>query len=728
MDQQGLARFVALAKANRPLKGIDDRNVLDNRTDGENLGIHAFSSYDLLPEYYALKFRYFSQKLKDLSLAEGDPSESAEEGAWQHDDPELYAIWDQVFADECKAYLLRIAQCPKEAVIEAWYNDVEEFVEWAGLLERVDSHMLAEALGSEFPVHVETERSNPSRFLQVRADLERHLGSEMAASSMIGGMRTAHVEKVLGRLAIAVNQILVDPEGEFETGLRELVRVIATSFGVRICDLLQVTHYHGSVRLEVIASSSDQDFQQVRSDEQAYEAAQGITGSALLLSREEPYRWVGTGDLSLDPRAGLKHKDAWEHVYGRVDSFWVFPLFGVEGIEGALRVIDVEPGGYVSSLDAVSPWSFLVRAELACVADWFCGARALLHTALEGGREESVVTAIARSRRGASLVDGSGSDGLLPWVPLRYLGALLEGLSRLALMRAEHRTVGCMVAVGGPEAVADFVKDVRPYTSIPLAKRSGRLHDAAELFGRVLPGAGVFVCEVRGQDAVDAGDVMYSNVVATAALEPEAVIKQYGAIPDLAFIVVDGDRDMIRVYEEGAAVADYFLNEKSGMWQLREFARSERELVEVFGSHCSRPLLQAALRHIVDFSYEGSGGLIVLADGSVDKRVISRDGFQIEQLLVGMDRRLFASVASVDGGTWIDSSTGRVRQAGILFLNDSDEDEVQSGGARHKAAKYLWRHLTDAVIFAVSANRTITGYCAGVTAPDGSVLTSEFSI
>ena len=701
-DDDTAREFIRIAQNNRPGPGVDDRFVLDNRVEGEPLGPHAFENRLALPAFYGLKFGYYLDKL-ELLLPEGAPGRSdAQYDPRLH---EAYEIWDRLFGDECRAYLLRMSQSPRPVVVEAWYNDVPEFKAWAERLEQIEVAQLESALSLAFPVDLVAERDNNRRFSELYHDLKSHLGVPMSVSSAVAGFRTNFADQVIARLSEVIHASLVDPEADFDSTIRSLVRVVASEYGIRICDYLQVTTINTSTRLEVLVSSSAARIEQVRESEQMYEPAEGITGTVLLLSREDVFRWVGTGNLGLDPRAGPKHKKEWLdlHVYGPVDSFWVFPLFNGDRIEGALRVIDVEPDGHIARLNASSPWSYAVRAELAHIADWLGTVLDLVRTALPGGQPDSVVRLVARSRR--------LRGGILSWVPLRYVGALLDSLSRLALMRSEHRTVGCMVAVGTAEGIYEFTKGTRPYASVPDRQRSGMLDNAGELFGRVLPGAGVFVCEIPPHEAAETPTVEYVDVITTEFLEPEAGVERYGATPGLCFLVVDGDRDMLRIYEEGSAVADYFLNEKTGRWHLRDFVEIENQLGALVQHVVSRFQLQAALRQAIEFSYDGSGGLIVLAKGGVQRDVVSREGFPVEQLLDSMDPRVFASVAAVDGGTWIDAESGRVKQAGILFTSAyDDDDEVQTGGARHKAAKHLWKELPDALILAVSTNRSITAY------------------
>jgi len=715
-DSDLLARLCAIAEIDRPHDGIDDRNVFDNRLDGENPVPIVFSNpIEVRQIYFSQKFSYFAEKLNIL-FSNGVSGLSSPPGAEMP--RALTSRWDVIFTSECKAYLLRTAQSAKSSVMRAWYNELDECVAWTELLDKLAAELgtsvLADRFNDEFPIQIETERDTAKRLERARNSLETASGLALIPSATVAGLLTAHAEEVRERLANQLREVFLDPESDFDECVRRTATVLAEAYGVRICDFLAVTHRDGSPRLELMASSYPADIEDVRRGEYSYEFAAGITGTAFLLTPDDPHRWVGTENLKRDPRAGPKHTKSFKQIYGDVSSFWVFPVFTGRTLAGVFRLIDLVPNGYSDQLGDSGRWPVVVRAEVANVADWFGSLFGLLRSALGGGHEDSLVSSIARARRHCASIGSS----LLGWVPLPYMSSLLSQMTRLALMRTEHRTVGCLVAVGTTDAckeVLRFNKD--EYSAIPPERRHGRLDEAADLFGRVLPGAGVFVCELPDDEGFDVQDVAYSRVLATNKLAPEDVIDEYRAISEFGLIFVNGDHDVLHLYEEGRQVADCFLNEKTGTWQLRVFELIEHLLGEIAPDGMSLQHASEAVRKVISFSYLGAGGLIVLRSSGVDKSVCSERGFQVEDWIARMDPKLFASVASVDGGTWIDTGSGRVVEAGILFKNDVDEDLVHTGGARHKAASYLWRTLNDSIVLAVSANKEITVFASGQSDP-----------
>ncbi len=692
--------FITIAQ---PLTQIGDRHVHDNRVEGVNLPPQAFDAKDYLPDYYSAKFSYFAGKLTLLypELADSLPQGSSHAPPTER----LRAIWDQTFTDECKAYLLRVSQLPADAVHVAWYNDTPEFLLWASLLRRLGAQKLAHGLTSEFPVDLDRERETVEGLAALTRQFASVVSLDDAQFTSLAGVRTEHNDGVVGELTTMLSSLMADPEADYEWALTQVVAAIRDAYGVRICDLMRVTMRNLEHRLEVLVSSSPSPIEDVRAAEFHYRFAEGITGSTFLLAKRDPHGWVGTDKLSLDPRGGRKHEDAFKHVYGPVESFWVFPIFSQNGLEGALRVIDVAPNALASTSNSEA-LSYTSKAELAFIADWLGSVMAFLGAVLPGTRQEGAVAKIARMRREAS----DPSETPLSWVPLRFFKSLLSDLSQLALVRSEHKPIECLVAIGTHEGLIDLRNDSRAYVSIPDDQRSGRLKDAAGLFARVLPGSGVFLCGVPEADAGDAHDVLYDDVVATSHLQPEVVAENYGPIAELSFVHVDGTRGLLRFYEGGAVVADYYLNEKTGAWQFRPHGDLTAQILEALPDVLPRVQLDAVVRQTIDYSYEGHGGLVVVAGEREIRHVISRDGFVVDQPLRSMDARVFASVASVDGGTWVDVSSMRVKQAGILFLNDELADSMESGGARHKAALSVWRQLSVGLVLAVSANRAISAY------------------
>lgn len=707
-----------IAGVDRPFKRTDDRNVYDNRLEGERTGFQRFSA-EYLDEYLTLKFFYFVRRLEAVffdNVLCVEIARSLDEhpfvGEPIHAD--IASIWDEAFPEECKAYILRTLQCPRDVVIATWYNEIDTCVAWCNALDHLGATLssteLKERLGSSFPLDLEGERRNYERLVELRQAIGHDFDQPLSGAAVASAFRTRHVEAILDKLLETLYTQLQDPALEFTICLQALLEVIADSYGIRICDYLGVTFRDEAARLMILASSHSAPVIDIRAGEYQYHPAAGITGSAFLLARDFTHRWLGTENLATDPRAGPEHKSAFERdaAYGSVTSFWVFPVFAGDQLTGVLRVVDVTEDGYISGLDGASGWPYQVRSELAHIADWLGAIVTVLGVTLDVDREDSIAATVAAVRReGAYIVD---------WVPTQFLSAVLSQLTKLALIRSEHRAIGCLVALTtqGARRELEARTHMPELDGISSDRSQGFLAHATDLFARVLPGAGLFVCPVP---IVDSGaSVPYVKVLATSRLDPTDVVDDLSQIPELCLVNVSGERALLRIYEAGRTVADYFLNEKSGTWQLRVFATCFDQVRALCTSE--RPiqenLLRVILQQIIDYSYEGFGGLFVISRGNIPSSLIADSGFRVDESVRDIDRRLFANIAAVDGGVSINSSTGQIREAGIIFNNEDVDDEVRRfvGGARHRAARAIWQKLPETMIVAVSANREITAFGA----------------
>jgi len=241
---------------------------------------------------------------------------------------------------------------------------------------------------------------------------------------------------------------------------------------------------------------------------------------------------------------------------------------------------------------------------------------------------------------------------------------------------------------------------------------SGSLDRAADLFGRVLPGAGVFVCDIPEDNDSAMLPLQYSNVLATGCFSAAGVSVRFQSIRDLCIVEIDGRRRVGRIYESGRWLGDYYLNEKNGRWRLRVKSILWKEIRTRVPEACSSAVQDRFLWDLlVPYSYEGHGGLVVLSDTN-PRELVAEPGFEVRESMIGMSLSLFSTIVSVDGGTWIDCS-GEIRQAGMLFSSASADEDRDGGGARHQAAATILRSMSDAVIIAISSNRVITVLRAG---------------
>lgn len=701
--------FLILAKLGRPSITLDDRNIFDNRIEGDHLGPLGFtSSAEERRSFYDLKFRYYVAKIKAVT-EEGNPAllQVPQNG---FDVPEisedLATTLDEWFADEVKAYLLRRLHAPVSVVHETWYNNLPAFDSWASavtdLAARCTTPELSRMLGTRFPICMEEETRLSEAARKLSAELGNILSVPVPLDAGLLALRTEHLRQALSSITASVAAKIAEGRSSFEDILNVIVRGIKEEYGVKICDYLEVTVSDEYPRLRLLVSSwGNGDHGTIRLAEAAYAKAGGITGSVFLLAPGSGFRWVGTNLLGEDSRQSVRHKVLFESVYGRVSAFLAFPVFDGNLLAGALRLIEPE-GTSTGNQGQGMPgtWPFEMRVELCHLADWIGSLIPLLKHAFPGGSHDSPLAEVSRFR-----------PGWLDLLPIRYLSSVLTECVRVASMRSEHRTVACTIAIGTPDACSALKERTRPYPAVQKDRSGGLIEHATDLFGRVVPGAGVFVCEIPQGSDTDVLPLSYTMILATGVLSTEAAASKYENIRDLSFVDVDGGRRVISFYHWGRWSGDYFINEKTGRWQLRVREILIRRLLEHGPGFRPQLISNLVCRYLIPYSYEGHGGLVLLAD-SMPRSVVAEDGFDVKLPLDDMDSTVFSTIVSVDGGTWIDAE-GMVRQAGVLYSSGAGDEARPEGGARHKAAHTVAEGCTDGLIFAISTNRVITVFARG---------------
>jgi hypothetical protein len=694
--------YLELAKLGQPRVAQDDRNIFDSRVEGDHLGSVGFtSSADDRRQFYDLKFRYYTVKVRELlrgrqEIPSADDGISGELGIGSS----LAATLDEWFAEEVKAYLLRRLHAPVEVVHKTWYNDLPAFLQWSDAVAELASHHsteeLSRLLSTRFPVCIEEERRFTGASEEFSSRIQAVLSANVPLDAGVLALRTDNLRSALSRIAGNAAARLAEGPSRLEDILNVIVRGIRDEYRLHVCDYLEVTYSDGYPRLRLLVSSWDGvSRDEIRHTENAYAEAGGITGSVLLLDPGSAHRWVGTNLLGEDPRQSLRHRMLFESVYGQTSAFLVLPVFDGLHLAGALRAIDPNVAETVGNDVDGRPgtWPLYVRAELSHLADWIGSLLPLLRNAFPGGAEDSPLAEVGRYR-----------PGWLDWLPIRFFSSALTECVRVANMRSEHRSVGCSIALGTSGACEILANRARPYPAVQKERRYGLIENAADLFGRVVPGAGIFVCEAPEKVDTEMRALVYSMILATGVLSTE-VVAQKNVLHNMCFIDVDGARRVISIYESGRWSGDYYLNEKTGRWRLRvrDNLMSRLRFPEEI-----RPqlLLNLVFRYMIPYSYEGHGGLILLAK-SIPRALVAEDGFDVRIPLSDMDATVFSTIVSVDGGTWIDLD-GMVRQAGIIYSPGTSDEVRPEGGARHKAAQALSTGCRDGIVFAISANRVIT--------------------
>jgi hypothetical protein len=701
--------FVRIASLTDPSIYHDDRNIFDNRvkigSDGSSLGEVGFASTeDEREAYYTTKFEYYESKVQH---ALGGVAGNGHLGQLDTVPEVVYELWDRHFADEVKAYLLRVLQIPQNCVIETWYSQVDSFQRWAGLVAELPStfttEVLREALGSEVPICVEEELRLLNESSHIFSAHAEPLPITQSAN-MTTAVSTDRLTNLIRRVEDDLVNLLARGSGGYQDALTAIVKAVRDLYDVKVCDFLSVTESLAGLRvLDIFATSVEQAIEQVKSGESAYMLAGGITGSALLLTDSDTTRWILTNVLTADPRQSQRHKDTYMSAYGEVDAFAVFPVFERGQPRGVIRLIepnDLDYSAEVIRTGRPGTWPMILRLEMSGFCNWLANVLPVLRAAVPGALQESPLAHIAPHAK------------WLEWASSRFKAAVLQDSVKITNMRDEHRHVAGTLFIGKRESCNNFVQRTRMYPAVPVDRQAGELSKAIELFGRIPPGAGVFVVEEEEGDDLFLPGCRYVSVQATGKLSPALAAKDAADIEHSALVHIDGTSRVIRVYEGGLWSADYFLNEKTGTWQLRVWSSIEAQVIHWLERPESSSLVCTLLRdYVIPYSYAGHGGLILLSS-THPRDLVSREGFRVGSRLVDMTPAQFSTVMAVDGGTWI-STDGSVREAGTLYEPESSaedrssEESALEGGSRHLTAKGLAEQNLDALVIVISANRPI---------------------
>jgi hypothetical protein len=696
--------FRFFAETSGPDGARQDRHIFDNRVVGadEKLGTLGFGTEpEQLAAYYDVMFSYYADRLETLiqsecTISEIDSPTSVDEKVLQ--------VWDKRFASELSVYCLRILQGPPDKVICAWYNDLPAFHRWASLaqelIRRFSSEQIAAALGSELPVCWAEEIAIVDRLVGGPGE-DGNLLAVLEASARHDRL-VEITDNIINRLATAA----VSHAPDYRSALELILSVLREEFDVRVCDFLDVRHQEGAAVLDLFATSwAEDDVEAVRLEESAYTFAGGITGSVFLHDRDHPIRWVLTNVLDADERQSRWHMEKYAPLYGRVSAFCVVPVFEGKTLMGAVRLIDPTRLDYSDEATLKGrpgTWPLENRLDLMQVSEWLSTTLPILRVALPGGLDDSALAAVGRH------------PNWLNWACGHFKAALLRDCARIVAMRDEHRAVSATVVAGTESTCNAYENETTPYHSIPERQQSGSLGEATRLFGRVLPGAGIFVCPEPTEEDAYLNGCQYKSVRLSGALTVSDAVDKLGEAGGRALLHVNGDRRAVHVYERGVWSGDYFVNEKTGRWELRVASAIEAQLESWLGSAAPRHrrFVNAVLmNYAIPYSYSGHGGLLLISPNA-PRDQITEPGFTVNQTLKEMSASQFEAIAAVDGGTWIDCQK-KVREAGLIFTSGSIRGPGPQGGARHQVAAFLAEAVPDGLVIAISANRPITLFAKG---------------
>jgi hypothetical protein len=667
---------------------------------------------------------------------------------------EITAFWARIADAESRGLILRLDQLPVEVVTSEWYFACEEFDHWrtAALAARAaeletdwrvrfqaDYRQLLD--GTSQAVEVETE---PSKRQRDHVDRRRAVAeaiherasriSERVSSHLLGldaqcldvavdgalyaevairdnesaaeepcapGRIVAEVATTLLRPTVASTQPLAG-----EHLLQEFTVAVASAVDCDFCDFL---HWDGDVLRPVANSNPTASLAKLM--QLPYRKGEGISGSAVLVPADSPRRYVGTNDLSSDPRGSARHADAYAGEVGPIRDYWVFPVFEGGEIIGAFRVVNRAEGRRTAGV----PWSAGLLGELHALALWF--EEELLSSigtlSTNGSRRRSQrVTDISHGGAIQSLRSGCELD----WIDHDFFAELVIHICSVAFRRVEKTSLGCSVGVF-PTSDLPTIFDRLPDYKVVKPGGIADLDEAGTLYPRVSPTAGMFVFG----DAGGPGRVV--SLRGHQGTGAEAIKHLTRDRDRAAVFMLERGQDCVRLITKGDVAADYYMSDAAGVWTPRIYAPLLEHVLENRPESFPEANVIHAFQLAADLSYMRVGAMIVLADELPDDvSLVGGEDFE-HLILENLSREIEAAdLARIDGAMQINSAGAVVRCGAFVRRKHStilEPEQLGAAGSRHRAARDLSSVAMDALVFVVSENRPMSVFLRGNRVLDG---------
>jgi hypothetical protein len=726
--------------------------VYDNRLDrlptaGKALGKLGASQEEMRRwwhEFLSAKFGFLA-----LLMQEPNVTDRAAIKLAKHAEPQwnaIYRQWRDQAAAERFVYQLRLAQGPSaQDVAGAWYPDLPEFRRWSELCQEsfsaalehsnveVDYAKLRAASlerGPSFPAEQWASRLEARAVTHVaeklRLGLEvprlpddetlewvEHQASQINTvddgDGDAGQLIRLPVYRSIVRVANEFVAITRSPAHDPEAHVRSLISIVKDEFDCKFCDFLSASEDGRSLSFSSSTATVDPDeYSRLQADE--YFFGHGITGSLLLAGPKDDDLCVGTNKLDEDERQSPGHRLAFEGPYGKVDNFWVFPVWQKARLLGGFRVITrLEPD---KETCAPAGWPLFVRLQLSALARFVSELWEYLGDG-QAGRVSPRVAGLDATC--SALATKLGIEE----VDSAFLEAVVEHVEMVNLMRIEKRGLGVCLGIApnngaftelNAYAALDNTELRREAPNPALASADDVLNWCSRLYNKVAPTYGIFAFDVHGE-LLGVYDLRYRN--GRAGLDAVAPLSDHDGV---TVVMLQRDSASAGIYREGKKKAEYILQERLGEWRLRVFDDLQREIA------AASTLPQKVLSDVVDavfhLSYQRVGAFVIVGEDLVSR--LDANGFRIDSRLNSMEKRDFENWAKEDGAVLI-SPQGNVEMGGCI-LNVAEDlmspavrgrlERDQKGG-RHKAAALVSAAFSDALVLVVSENRGITVFSAG---------------
>ena len=717
-----------------PPAPLDEQRIFDNSmhrispevpTYAQSSGLSWPSIY---AEYLAMRVRAFSsgpalapsELLENLAIDPADVSDKARARL-----VELVELLVAQEPAESRALTRRIAQLDTDVVFHEWYTDRDAFTAWIRRLTEADgrrrSRQLATFETNGYRALVDAARREDAgeEAISLAETVDARLGPT-------AGHLSAHLrgEAGLATDVVAALQSLesVDPEGYVRDVLpprdtlprsvllrvvqemarqgagadRDLITrfvvALTVASGCEVCDFLR---FETDLTLRPVAISHPKSPIAALASN-PYLRAQGIAGSAALLSEGVERRWVGTNRLRDDPRQSHAHTESWTRATGEdIHDYWVFPVFRERNHYGAFRVFNRLTSRWGNGI----PWPEAILWELREVSEW-CGS--VLLPRLGDGARVRAVTGTVHS----SAVQHLKSKLDLEWVDEDFLVTLVTHVTTVVHRVVESLSLGCSIGVfAHPESVvlhsqSYYAAGAVTFSSDP----ANHLEEAAAAYQKINPASGLFVFDAsgagRGVQRMGSGEI-----VGRAAVERLTEEHQESLV-----LMLDRDQDCILVFVGGEVAADYYLSQTTGEWVLRVYEELIEKSVSQRPAAVRTSQVRDVVRRALELSYSRVGAMLILGDGVPEQAYFEQatglEGVNLRSLTTSE----FADMAGLDGAVHIEPSRGVTAVGAIVRTKDGSAATHRHGmeGSRHGSAAAFSAVAPDHMVVVVSENRALS--------------------
>ena len=751
-EKEPRMKFMTWCSKAQIVKPLDTKalvydNSLDRLPDaGTTLGKLGASTEQMQEwwqEFLSAKFGFLALLMEDSAVADATAIKLAghNEQAWK----KIYAQWRDQADAERLVYQLRLSQAPSaDEVAQTWYPQTPEFQRWAKLCQDsfaaalsptdgaspsyVDHRIAGREQGPSFPAEQWASRLEARAITHVAERLRSGLeipevpdhetlewitreASQIsdADEGDAGQLIRLPVYGSIVRVAKEFVAITREPAHNADAHIESLIQIVKDEFKCKECDFLSTNEDGHSLNFTATTASLNPE-QHERLQAEQYAFGHGITGSLLLATPERDTFCVGTNNLDEDERQSPGHRHAFEGPYGKVDNFWVFPIWHQGRLLGGFRVITrLEED---QETRAAAGWPLYVRLQLSALARFVSELWEYL-----GDEPVSRI-----SRRGASLEATRealvAKLGIVEVAP-GFLGAIVEHIETVDLMRIEKRQLGVCIGVGpdggaftdlSAYAALDSTELTREAPNPALSSSDDVLAWCSRFYNKVAPSYGLFGFDLEGA-LLGVYDLRHRT--GKAGLEAVELLSDHEGV---TVVVLQRGSASAVIYREGKKRAEYLLHERLGEWRLRVFD----DLREAIAGATTLPgkLVGEVVDAVLHLSYHRVGALVAVGSGLVSS--LNATGFRIGSSLSSMGVKDFENWAKEDGAVLI-SEQGRVEMGGCILnvAKDLMKPEVRARlereqkGGRHHAAARVSASCPDALVLVVSENRGITAFNGG---------------